>query len=98
VINLRSIRPLDIDTIIKSIQKTNRLVTVEGGWPAFGVGSEVVARVMEEKGGFDCLDAPIWRVTGADIPTPYASNLEQFAFPQSKDVVSAVLKSLYKTK
>jgi pyruvate dehydrogenase E1 component beta subunit len=74
VINLRSIRPLDIDTIITSVKKTNHLVTVEGGWPQFGVGSEIVAQIMESS-AFDHLDAPIYRVTGADVPMPYAQNL-----------------------
>lgn len=74
VINLRSIRPLDIETIIASVKKTNRLVTVEGGFPAFGVGSEICAQIMESE-AFDYLDAPVERVTGADVPTPYAKNL-----------------------
>lgn len=74
IINLRSIRPLDINTIIESVKKTNRLVTVEGGFPAFGVGSEICAQIMESD-AFDHLDAPVERVTGADVPTPYAKNL-----------------------
>lgn len=74
VINLRSIRPLDIETIVKSVKKTNRLVTVEGGFPAFGVGSEICAQIMESE-AWDYLDAPVERVTGADVPTPYAKNL-----------------------
>lgn len=69
VINLRSIRPLDIDTIKASVKKTNRLVTVEGGFPMFGVGSEICAQIVESE-AFDYLDAPVERVTGADIPTP----------------------------
>ncbi|TPX56373.1 pyruvate dehydrogenase (acetyl-transferring) [Powellomyces hirtus] len=81
VINLRSIRPLDIDTIIKSVKKTNRLVTVEGGFPQYSVGSEICAQIMESD-AFDHLDAPVSRVTGADIPTPYAKNLEDLAFPR----------------
>jgi len=93
VINLRSIRPLDIDTVIKSVKKTNKLICVEGGWPQFGVGSEIVAQIMESD-AFDYLDAPVLRVTGADIPTPYADNLEKFAFPQSSDVIKAVMKTL----
>ncbi|KAI8901839.1 thiamine diphosphate-binding protein [Globomyces pollinis-pini] len=95
VINLRTIRPLDIDTIIASVKKTNHLVTVEGGWPQFGVGSEIVAQIMESD-AFNYLDAPVYRVTGADIPTPYAANLEQFAFPQAHNIVDTVLKSLNK--
>lgn len=90
VINLRSIRPLDIETIIKSVKKTNRLVTVEGGFPAFGVGSEICAQIMESD-AFDYLDAPVERVTGADVPTPYAASLENNAFPNA-DVVTKVCK------
>ena len=86
---------MDIDTIIASVKKTNHLVTVEGGWPQFGVGSEIVAQVMESE-AFNYLDAPVFRVTGADIPTPYAANLEQFAFPQSADIIKTVKKSLNK--
>ncbi len=69
VINLRSIRPLDIETIVKSVKKTNHLVTVEGGFPAFGVGSEIIAQICEGP-AFDFLDAPPERITGADVPTP----------------------------
>lgn len=95
VINLRSIRPLDIDTIIASVKKTNHLVTVEGGWPQFGVGSEIVAQIMESD-AFDHLDSPILRVTGADIPMPYAANLESAALPQVGDIVKTVKRSLYR--
>jgi len=69
VVNLRSIRPLDIDTIKASVKKTNRLVVVEGGFPMFGVGSEICAQIIESE-AFDYLDAPVERVTGADVPTP----------------------------
>eukprot|EP00842_Homolaphlyctis_polyrhiza_P000521 jgi/Hompol1/146/HPOL_005252-RA len=93
VINLRSIRPLDIDTIAASVQKTNRLVTVEGGWPMFGVGSEIAAQIMESD-AFDYLDGPVLRVTGADIPMPYAHNLEVASLPQTDVIVKTVLKSL----
>ncbi|KAJ1308787.1 hypothetical protein OPQ81_004477 [Rhizoctonia solani] len=82
VINLRSIRPLDIETIIKSVKKTNRLLIVEGGFPAFGVGSEICAQIVESD-AFNYLDAPVERVTGADVPTPYAANLEALAFPDT---------------
>ncbi|KFH71449.1 pyruvate dehydrogenase E1 component subunit beta, mitochondrial [Podila verticillata NRRL 6337] len=95
VINLRSIRPLDIDTIIKSVKKTNRLVTVEGGWPQYGVGSEICAQIMESE-AFDHLDAPVVRVTGADIPTPYAANLEAFAFPDTEVIARVVQRTLNK--
>lgn len=89
VINLRTIRPMDTETIFKSVQKTHHLVTVEQGWPQSGVGSEVVARVMEHETFFH-LDAPVWRVTGVDVPMPYAKTLEQAALPQPNDIVSAV--------
>ena len=95
VINLRSIRPLDIDTIIASVKKTNHLVTVEGGWPMFGVGSEISAQVMESD-AFDYLDAPVKRVTGADIPMPYAKNLEQLALPDTPVIEQAILSILNK--
>lgn len=89
VINLRSIRPLDVEAIIKTVKKTNHLVTVESTFPSFGVGSEIVAQVMESD-AFDYLDAPIKRVTGADVPTPYAKELEDFAFPDAPTIVRAV--------
>lgn len=93
VINLRSLRPLDTETIFKSVQKTNHLVTVEQGWPQCGIGSEISARVMEHE-TFYHLDAPVWRVTGADIPMPYTKSLEAAALPQVHDVVHAVNKVL----
>ncbi|KAG5650086.1 pyruvate dehydrogenase E1, beta subunit [Sphagnurus paluster] len=96
VINLRSIRPLDIDTIIKSVKKTNRLVIVEGGFPAFGVGSEICAQIVESE-AFDYLDAPVERVTGADVPTPYATRLENLAFPDTDVVVKVAKRALYRT-
>ncbi|KAL7344320.1 thiamine diphosphate-binding protein [Rhodotorula toruloides] len=95
VINMRSIRPLDIDTIKESVKKTNRLVTVEGGFPMFGVGSEIAAQIVESE-AFDALDAPIERVTGADLPTPYAASLESLAFPDSSTILKAVRRSLYR--
>jgi pyruvate dehydrogenase E1 component beta subunit len=88
VIDLRTLRPLDIPTIVESIKKTNRLVSVEEGWPRFGVGAELAAIAMEH--AFDYLDAPVCRVTGKDVPMPYAANLERMALPQVEDVVSAV--------
>ncbi|KAH9035270.1 thiamine diphosphate-binding protein [Lactarius hengduanensis] len=96
VINLRSIRPLDIDTIKESVKKTNRLVTVEGGFPAFGVGSEICAQIVESE-AFDYLDAPVERVTGADVPTPYAANLEALAFPDTPLIVKVAKRALYRT-
>jgi pyruvate dehydrogenase E1 component beta subunit len=90
VINLRSLRPLDTDTIVESVKKTNRLVTVEEGWPSAGIGAEVVMRVIEN--AFDWLDAPPARVHGVDVPLPYAANLEKLALPQPEWVVDAVKK------
>jgi pyruvate dehydrogenase E1 component beta subunit len=93
VINLRSLRPLDTETIFKSVQKTNHLVTVEQGWPQCGIGSEICGRIMEHE-TFYHLDAPVWRVTGADIPMPYTKSLEAAALPQVHDVIHAVNKVL----
>lgn len=87
VIDLRTLRPLDTETVVKSVKKTNRLVTVEEGWPVAGIGSELAAVIMEE--AFDYLDAPVTRVTGKDIPMPYAVNLEKLALPQVADIVEA---------
>jgi len=84
VINLRSIRPLDVDTIRKSVSKTHRLMTVEEGWPQSGVGSEIAAQAMEHF--FDELDAPLERLCGADIPMPYAAELEDSATPKPHDI------------
>ncbi|EGO01956.1 hypothetical protein SERLA73DRAFT_49655 [Serpula lacrymans var. lacrymans S7.3] len=95
VINLRSIRPLDIDTIKESVKKTNRLLIVEGGFPAFGVGSEICAQIIESE-AFDYLDAPVERVTGADVPTPYATNLEALAFPDTPLIVKVAKRALYR--
>ena len=90
VINLRSLRPLDTETIVASVKKTSRLVTVEEGWPSAGIGAEVVMRVIEN--AFDWLDAPPVRVHGTDVPLPYAANLEKLALPQPDWVVDAVKK------
>jgi pyruvate dehydrogenase E1 component beta subunit len=90
VINLRSLRPIDTETIIASVKKTNRLVTVEEGWPFAGIGAEVAMQVIE--GAFDWLDAPPVRVHGIDVPLPYAANLEKLALPQPEWVVDAVKK------
>ncbi len=94
VIDLRSLRPLDTETILQSVKKTNRLVSVEEGWPMFGLGSEMSALMMEE--AFDYLDAPVARVTGKDVPMPYAANLEQLALPQTADVVEAAKAVCYR--
>ena len=87
VINLRTLRPLDIDTIIESVKKTNRVVTCEEGFPFSGIGAEISALITEK--AFDWLDAPVVRVTGKDVPMPYAANLEKLALPQVDDIVSA---------
>ena len=85
IIDLRSIRPLDTDTIVNSVKKTSRLVTCEEGFPFAGIGAEISMQVMEK--AFDWLDAPIARVTGKDVPMPYAENLEKIALPQVEDIV-----------
>ncbi len=89
VIDPRTLRPLDLDTILESVRKTNRCVIVEEGWPHGGVGANFAALVQEQ--AFDWLDAPVGRVTGADVPMPYAKNLEQIAFPHEAEVVRAAL-------
>jgi pyruvate dehydrogenase E1 component beta subunit len=94
VINLRSIRPLDAETIARSVQKTNRLVTVEEGWPYANIGTEVAMQVIEH--AFDWLDAPPVRVHGADVPLPYAANLEKLALIKAADVVEAVKAVTYR--
>lgn len=96
VINLRSIRPLDMETIIKSVAKTNHLVTVENGWSQSGIGAEICARIMESE-AFYHLDAPVIRCAGVDVPMPYTATLETAAIPQPKDVIEAV-KSILKVK
>jgi len=87
VIDLRTIRPLDKQAIIDSVRKTHRLITVEEGWPTAGIGSEIAAIAMEEL--FDELDAPVVRITGKDVPMPYAANLEKLALPTVDDIVAA---------
>jgi len=94
VIDLRTIRPLDIDTIIASVEKTNRFVSVEEGWPFAGIGSELATTVMER--AFDFLDAPPVRVSSKDVPMPYAANLERLTLPQPEDVVAAVKSVMYR--
>jgi len=94
VIDLRSIRPLDTDTIVKSVQKTNRIVSCEEGWPFSGIGSELAALMMEA--AFDWLDAPLARVCSKDVPLPYAANLESLALPQAADIVDAAKNVCYR--
>ena len=96
VIDLRSLRPLDMETIIASVQKTNRFVSCEEGFPFAGIGAELSAQVMER--AFDWLDAPPVRVAGADVPMPYAANLEALALPQVEDIITAVHAVTYKTE
>jgi pyruvate dehydrogenase E1 component beta subunit len=95
VINLRTIRPLDTAAIVQSVKKTNRLVSVEEGWPFAGIGSELAALMMEE--AFDWLDAPVARVSGVDVPLPYAANLERIALPHADNIVEAAKKVLYRS-
>ena len=94
VINLRSLRPLDTAAIVESVKKTNRIVSVEEGWPYAGIGSEIAAVCMEQ--AFDHLDAPVTRVTGEDVPMPYAANLEKMALPQPDRVIAAAKAVCYK--
>jgi pyruvate dehydrogenase E1 component beta subunit len=93
VIDVRSIRPFDEDTIVESVQKTHRAVTVQEQWRWFGVASEVAAIIQER--AFDYLDAPVERVSGAEVPAPYARNLELAAFPSQKQVTNAARRALY---
>lgn len=92
VINLRSVKPLDVETVIKSLKKTGRLMAVESGFPMYGVSSELLALTMEY--GFDYLTAPAVRVTGAEVPTPYALGLENMSFPQVDTIVGQAAKLL----
>ncbi len=93
VVDLRTLRPLDSDTIVESVKKTNRLVSVEEGWGPMGVGAEVCARVVEQ--AFDYLDAPPMRVYQADAPMPYAANLEALSLPSVEKIVEAVKQVCY---
>ncbi len=92
VINLRSIKPMDVEAIIKSVKKTGRMMAVESGFPAFGVGAELLALTAEY--AFDYLDAPPVRITGAEVPTPYAEKLELLAFPQVDVITNYAAKLL----
>lgn len=93
VVDLRTIRPMDVDTIIKSVKKTGRCVAVEEGFPQSGVGAEIVAQLMEK--AFDFLDAPVLRICGKDVPMPYAANLEKLALPNVGEVIDAVKAVTY---
>jgi pyruvate dehydrogenase E1 component beta subunit len=92
VLNLRSVKPLDVQAIVKSVKKTGHLMAVESGFPAFGVGAEILALTMEY--AFDYLNAPAVRITGAEVPTPYAAKLEDMAFPQEDTITNYAAKLL----
>ncbi|WP_322806910.1 transketolase C-terminal domain-containing protein, partial [Thermanaerothrix sp.] len=92
VVDLRTLRPLDMGPVLESVKKTNRAVVVEEGWKSYGVGAEVASRIYEE--AFDYLDAPVKRVAQVEVPLPYNRTLEQMALPQVKDVVQAVKEVL----
>src|SRR5260370_420687 len=94
VIDLRSLRPFDVATVAESVKKTNRIVSVEEGWPFAGIGAEIAAIAVEEC--FDWLDAPPKRVAGKDVPLPYAANLERLAVPQVEDIVAAAREVAYR--
>jgi pyruvate dehydrogenase E1 component beta subunit len=94
VIDLRSLRPLDSETVVRSVEKTNRCVVVEEGWPTCGVGAEISARIMTD--AFDYLDAPVARVTGEDVPMPYAANLEALALPNGDKIAAAAHAVCYR--
>lgn len=97
VINLRSLRPLDRRAIIASVKKTHRIVNVEEGWPQHGIGAEIAACLMETE-AFDYLDAPMERITGADVPMPYSITIEKLAVPQVENIISSVLQCTYRNK
>ncbi len=94
VIDLRTIRPMDVETIVNSVRKTNRIVTVEEGFPQSGVGAEIIAQVITH--AFDDLDAPPVRICGKDVPMPYAANLEKLALPSVAEVVAAAQSVCYR--
>jgi pyruvate dehydrogenase E1 component beta subunit len=94
VIDLRTLRPMDVPAIVESVKKTHRCVAIEEGWPQCGVTADIAARVQEE--AFDWLDAPVLRVTGKDVPMPYAANLEKLALPSVAEVVAAAKAVLYR--
>ena len=97
VINLRSLRPLDRPCILKSVKKTHRIINVEEGWPQCGIGAEIAGSIMESD-AFDWLDAPMGRLTGAEIPMPYSWELEPHCVPQVQNIVNEVLRTCYRSK
>jgi pyruvate dehydrogenase E1 component beta subunit len=94
LIDLRSLRPLDTETVIESVKRTNRIVTVEQGWPICSIGAEIAAQVVDH--AFDYLDAPPLRISGKDVPMPYAANLEKLALPSVEEIVAAAKSVLYR--
>jgi pyruvate dehydrogenase E1 component beta subunit len=94
VIDLRTLRPMDTETIVESVKKTGRAVTIEEAWPQNGLGAEIAARLMQH--AFDWLDAPVARVSGKDVPMPYAANLEKLALPSVAEVVEAAKAVCYR--
>jgi pyruvate dehydrogenase E1 component beta subunit len=94
VIDLRTIRPLDLDTVVGSVKKTNRCVTIEEGWPVNSIGGHVASEIMTQ--AFDWLDAPVLKVSGKDVPMPYAANLEKLALPSVAEVIEAVKAVTYR--
>ena len=95
LVDLRTLRPMDIGAVIDSVKKTNRCVTVEEGWPVCSIGTEIAATLMAE--AFDHLDAPVARVAGRDVPMPYAANLERLARPSTQEVIAAALAVCYRS-
>jgi len=93
-VDLRTLRPMDSATVVESVKKTGRCVVVEEGWPQSGIGAEIAARIMEQ--AFDYLDAPVGRVSGKDVPMPYAANLEKLALPSVAEVVEAAKAVCYR--
>lgn len=91
----RTIRPMDREAIVKSVKKTKRIVSVEEGWPQCGIGAEIAGLLMESE-AFDYLDAPLERITGADVPMPYSISLEKSALPSTDDIVAAIKRTLNK--
>jgi len=94
VIDLRTIRPMDVETVLASVRKTNRCVTIEEGFPQSGIGAEISAQIMQH--AFDYLDAPVIRITGKDVPMPYAANLEKLALPNVEDIIAAAKAVTYR--
>jgi len=94
IIDLRTIRPMDMETVIASIKKTNRCITIEEGFPQSGIGAEIGMQIMQN--AFDYLDAPVLRITGKDVPMPYAANLEKLALPSVEEIVEAAKAVTYK--